>query len=92
MERFCEDAGQTCINYVVDKKTIMSLILYQTYLIVTLTAPKDSLTPNDKLEDISQKGHWGVGMCRMRIETSDDIWIAMDYLQQMIGSEKRKAV
>ena len=83
-----EDPKKQSINFVKDKKIIMSLIPCQSYLLVTLNAKIDQLTPNDNLEDISEKGHWGVGNSRMRLHNEEDSWLVLGYIEQIIGSKK----
>ncbi len=67
-----------------DKKVVLSIIPNQSYLNVTLNADWDTISPKDNLEDIRNKGHWGVGTCRMRISSEDEIWLVLDYIDQMM--------
>ena len=82
-----EDPKKQSINFVKDKKVVLSLIPCQSYLLVTLNARIDQLTPNDNLEDISEKGHWGVGNTRMRLRNEDDNWQVLDYIEQIVGTK-----
>lgn len=81
-----EDPKKQTINFVKDKKVILSIIPCQTYLLVTLNAKIDQLSPNDVLEDISTKGHWGVGNTRMRLYNEEDNWLVLGYIEQIVGS------
>ena len=46
---------------------------------------EDTGSENNELEDISNKGHWGVGSCRMVVRSEEDIWTALEYIQQIIS-------
>ncbi len=80
-----EDPKKQYINFIKDKKVILSIIPCQTYLLVTLNAKIDQLTPNDVLEDVMNKGHWGVGNTRMRLYNEEDCWLVLGYVEQMVG-------
>lgn len=78
-----EDPKKWYINYLRNKRILFSLIPQQDCLLATINA-KIELFPNtNDLEDISQKGHWGVGNCRMKIEDENDIWTLLEYVQQI---------
>ena len=64
------------------KTVVFSLIPLQDSLLVTLNAKPGEFT-YDNVEDISNKGHWGVGNYRMKIEAEADIWAALDYIQHI---------
>lgn len=80
-----EEPKKMYINYLRNNKVIFSIIPGQEILRVTFNAKKDQLTPNSVLEDVSDRGHWGVGACRMRITSLDDVWVALEYIQQIIS-------
>lgn len=80
-----EDPKKMYINFMRDKKIVFSAVPYQDRLVITFNTTIDKLTPQDKLEDVSNKGHWGVGNCKMKIESEDDIWTALEYVQQIIS-------
>ena len=82
-----EEPKKQYVNFIQNKKIVMSVIPYQTYLMVTLNADPESLKPSSGLEDIRNKGHWGVGNCRMKVETEEDTWKIMDYVQQIIDKK-----
>lgn len=81
-----EEQKKMYINYLRNNKIIFSVIPAQDTLVVTFNTTIDKLPNNSSLEDISGKGHWGVGNCRLRITCENDIWIALEYIQQIIGS------
>ena len=81
-----EEPKKMYINYLRNKKVIFSIVPAQDSLRVTFNCKKEQLTNNDELEDISNKGHWGVGSCRMIVGTEDDIWSALEFIQQIIGT------
>jgi predicted transport protein len=78
-----EDQKKLYINLVFEKTILMSIVPRQSSLYVTLSIQCKELTPNSMLEDISSKGHWGVGDCRMEIKDEDDIWQTVDYIEQI---------
>ena len=79
-----EERKKYYVNFVRGKQTILSVVPNQSFLGITLNAPKSTLTPNDELEDISEKGHHGIGDSRMKISTDDKVWQILEYIQQMI--------
>ena len=80
-----EEPKKMYINYVRNKKVLFSIVPTQDTLKVTLNTKIERLTPDDNLEDVSNKGHWGVGSCRMIVRTENDIWTALEYVQQIIS-------
>ncbi len=82
-----EDPKKMYINFVRDKKVILSVIPNQSFLIVVLNASIDALSPNENLEDVSNKGHWGVGDSRMRVSNEDDIWTILGYIEQITNAK-----
>ena len=81
-----EEPKKMYINYLRDKKVLFSIVPAQDMLRVTFNVKIEKLTPNDELEDISSKGHWGVGSCRMVVKSENDIWTALEYIQQIISA------
>ena len=81
-----EEPKKMYINYLRDKKVLFSIVPAQDMLRVTFNVKIGKLTPNDELEDISSKGHWGVGACRMVVRAENDIWTALEYIQQIISA------
>lgn len=81
-----EEPKKMYINYLRDKKVLFSIVPAQDMLRVTFNVKIEKLTPNDELEDISAKGHWGVGSCRMVVKSENDIWTALEYIQQIISA------
>ena len=81
-----EEPKKMYINYLRDKKVLFSIVPSQDMLRVTFNVKIEKLTPNDELEDISSKGHWGVGSCRMVVKSENDIWTALEYIQQIISA------
>lgn len=81
-----EEPKKMYINYLRDKKVLFSIVPAQDMLRVTFNVKIEKLTPNDDLEDISSKGHWGVGSCRMVVKSENDIWTALEYVQQIISA------
>ena len=84
-----EDPKKLYINFLRNKTIIFSLVPLQEALSITLNAKAGQFTPTDKLEDISGKGHWGVGSYKMKIECEDDIWTALEYIQQIAKGIKQ---
>ncbi len=80
-----EEPKKQYINFVRDKKIILSVIPSQSYIVVVLNSKITMLLPNDNLEDVSDRGHWGVGDCRMRVTNDEDIWLVLGYIEQIIG-------
>lgn len=80
-----EEPKKMYINYLRNKKVIFSIVPAQDLLRVTFNTTREKLVPSDPLEDVSNKGHWGVGSCRMVVKTEDDIWTALEYAQQIIS-------
>ena len=78
-----EDQKKVYVNLVYEKTILLSLVPRQSMMHVTLNAPISVLSPNDNLEDIGSKGHWGVGECRMEVKDEDDIWQVVDYIEQI---------
>lgn len=79
-----EDIKKLYINFILNEKIILSVIPAQSYLFVNLKAHKEQLTPNDIIEDLSNKGHWGVGNSRMKVTKEKDIPQVIYYVKQMI--------
>ncbi len=46
----------------------------------------EKLTPNDNLEDVSKKGHWGSGDSRMKVTSEDDVILVLEYVEQILGA------
>lgn len=84
-----EEPKKQYINFVRDKKVILSVIPNQSSLSVVLNADYDQLEPKEKLEDVSSKGHWGIGNCRIKVESDDDVWLVLGYIEQIIGTKTR---
>jgi uncharacterized protein with ParB-like and HNH nuclease domain len=96
-----EEPKKMYINFLRNKKVVCSLVPFQESIKVTFACKKEELTQKSPwggenhssiettdtigLEDISNKGHWGVGSCRMTIHNEGDIWTALEYIQQIIG-------
>lgn len=83
-----DDPKKQYVNFVRDKTVVLSIIPSQSYLNVTLRLEPEKLTPNDRLEDIRNKGHWGVGDSRMKVSSEEDVWLVLDYIDQILGSIK----
>jgi len=43
--------------------------------------------PKNKLEDVSDKGHWATGQLKMRVDTLEDIDYCMDIIKQSYDSQ-----
>ena len=80
-----EEPKKMYINYLRDKKVLFSIVPAQDLLRVTFNTKIDRLTPIGELEDVSNKGHWGVGSCRMLVKSENDIWTALEYAQQIMS-------
>ena len=78
-----EDPKKLYVNFLKDKKVICSVIPNQTYLSITLNAPIDVFQNQDHLEDVRNKGHWGIGLTRTKIYSDEDIWKALECIEQM---------
>lgn len=81
-----EEPKKMYINYMRDKKVLFSIVPAQDLLRVTFNVKIDKLSPCDVLEDVSNKGHWGVGSCRMVVRSENDIWTALEFIQQIISA------
>jgi uncharacterized protein with ParB-like and HNH nuclease domain/predicted transport protein len=79
-----EEPKKYYANYLRENKTIISIVPCQSYILVTLNSKYGSLSPADILEDVSNKGHWGIGDCRMKVTDEDDAWQVLDYIGQII--------
>ena len=84
-----EDPKKLYINFLRNKTIIFSLVPLQDALLITLNAKPQQFIVTEKLEDISNKVHWGVGNYRMKIESEDDIWTALDYIQHVAKGIKQ---
>ena len=84
-----EEPKKLYLNYLKDKKVICSVIPNQSYLTVTLNAPIESFLKQDGLEDIRNKGHWGVGLTRTKIQTDEDVWVVLEWIEQMIEQKNQ---
>ena len=82
-----EERKKHYVNFMREKQIIFSIIPNQSSLGITLNAAKTMLTPNEELEDISDKGHLGIGLSRMKITTDDKVWQVLEYIQQIIDKE-----
>jgi predicted transport protein len=50
---------------------------------IHITMPVDKIRGNGiELHDVSQKGHWGTGETKFRIEKPEEIIMALDYISQ----------
>ena len=78
-----ENVNKHYINYKRGKKNLMSVIPKQSGLNVVLNARKETLYPNDKIEDVSYKGHLGNGDSMFRVANEDDIWQVLEYVEQL---------
>lgn len=72
------------INFKYENNVIFSIIPQQEYLLVTLDAPIEIFKKKDHLEDVREKGHWGVGSTRMRVKSEEDIWEVIECIDQML--------
>ena len=79
-----EEPKKLYINYMRNQKIVLSLVPCQDSLFVTLNATQGQFNGVPALEDISGKGHWGVGNYRMKITSEDDIWASLDFVQKII--------
>ena len=82
-----ENVNKHYINYKRGKKILLSIVPRQSSLNVVINARVEDLYPNDKLEDISNKGHLGNGDSLMKIESEDDILLVMEYIEQIDQDE-----
>ncbi|MBO4925274.1 MAG: DUF262 domain-containing protein [Clostridia bacterium] len=83
-----EELKKNWINFIKDKKIILSVVPCQSYMWITLNTNLEKLTPNDSLEDITEKGHWGIGKCRMKLTNNEDIWTVLSYIEQILDNKK----
>ena len=86
------DPKKSFVNYVKDQVIMCSMIPYQSYITMTLNARAEVLPNTDRIEDISETGHWGTGSSRIKIETEDDIWLVLDCIQYMIDNPEKVGV
>jgi predicted transport protein len=50
---------------------------------IHITMPVDKIKKNEiELHDVSQRGHWGTGETKFRIEKIEDMEMALDYIRQ----------
>jgi len=65
-----------------------SIILQKGSLKVYVNIDKEKvIDPRNKLEDVSEKGHWGTGNLSMKIENFEDIDYCMDIVKQSYESK-----
>jgi len=65
-----------------------SIILQKGSLKVYVNIDKEKvIDPRNKLEDVSEKGHWGTGSLSMKIENFEDIDYCMDIVKQSYESK-----
>ena len=81
-----EEPKKQYINFLRDRKAVMSVIPCQSYILIVLNAKTSDLSPNENLEDVSEKGHWGIGDSRIKITSEEDIWVILEYIDQIIKS------
>ena len=81
-----EERKKAYVNFIRGKQIIMSIVPSRSFLSITLNTIMANLKPNEELEDISEKGHLGIGNCRMKISSGDKVWQVLEYVQQMMDS------
>jgi predicted transport protein len=70
------------ISYKIEN-IICEIIPQSKGLWVHITMPVDKIKRNKiELHDVSQRGHWGTGETKFRIENKEDIDLALDYIKQ----------
>ena len=79
-----EEPKKYYANYVREKKVVVSIVPCQSCILVTFNAKPGSLPPSDILEDVSSKGHWGIGDYRMKVTDEDGAWQVLDFIGQII--------
>ena len=82
-----EDQKKLYLNLVKNKKIILSIVPGQSFLYVMFNAKKEELTPSEMLEDVSQKGHWGVGDSRIKVDSEEDVMLALNYAGQILSNK-----
>ena len=78
-----EETKKDFINFMSNKKYVLSIVPCQNYLTVVLNADPNKLSPNDRLEE--NKGHRGVGECKMKVSDPDDVWLIISYIEQIMN-------
>ncbi len=82
-----EEPKKQYINFMRERKNILSVIPCEFFLWIVINEKINNLTPNDDLEDISNKGHWGVGDTRMKISDDEGIWQLLSYVDQIVNPQ-----
>lgn len=81
-EQIIEKFRAKYISYSVDKN-FAEVITQSGGLWVHIDALKSELSdPKNKIEDVSDKGHWATGDSKIRIENMDDLWYAMNIIKK----------
>ncbi|MCK4241286.1 MAG: hypothetical protein KAX30_06655 [Candidatus Atribacteria bacterium] len=81
-EKIKEKVLKFYVAYELDRN-FAEVVIQANGLWVHVDMPKEEITdPENKLVDISEKGHWATGSLKMRVEKIDDIKYCMDVIKQ----------
>lgn len=78
-----ESFNKNYITYKKGKKSVFSVLPRQNALCVIINAKRDDLYPNEKLEDVTYKRHFGNGDSMLNISSEEDIWQLLEYIEQI---------
>ena len=77
------------IAYKYDYSNFAEIIIYKNSINIILDIPYEDL--EDKLnlvENISDKGSWGTGNCRIKVNTSENLEYIMNLINASLQNEK----
>ena len=81
-EKIKEKVLKFYVAYELDRN-FAEVVIQANGLWVHVDMPKEEITdPENKLIDVSEKGHWATGSLKMRVEKIDDIKYCMDVIKQ----------
>ena len=86
-DRIKEKVLKLYVAYELDRN-FAEVVIQSNGLLVYVDISKDEVEdPKNKLVDVSEKGHWGTGDVRLRIENHEDIEYAMNIIKQSYESK-----
>lgn len=66
-----------------NKKNVISVAIQKNYLKIWIDSKFGQINdPLNKIEDVSEKGHWGTGDCYFQMDSLDDIEYFMTLFKQ----------
>ena len=71
------------VAFKLNKKNVISVAIQKNYLKIWIDLKFDQINdPLNKIEDVSEKGHWGTGDCYFQMDDLDDIEYFMTLFKQ----------